>query len=169
MTKAPHRVGKRRDQSGSGSPNRIGSPDNISDEEHERQVAEAIETVRHSGSTQTISMDQFREMARVIAEQATLSTLKRVGLVSTIQHPQGQHDLGELKARWKAEFGAKIKAERESRGLSQSAFAKVLGLQQAHISQIEGGRLDPRVSTIYTLARAIGVRPSTLLPDITSP
>jgi DNA-binding XRE family transcriptional regulator len=102
---------------------------------------------------------------RLTAEAATRAALEKFGFCI---EPAGE-DIDALKTRWKAEFGLKIRAQRDSRGLSQGAFAKAIGIQQAHLSQLEGGKLDARFSTIYGLARALGVKPSQILPSITSP
>jgi transcriptional regulator with XRE-family HTH domain len=45
---------------------------------------------------------------------------------------------------------------RRRRGLSQIALADLTGRKQARISLVEGGRDDPRLSTLIALARALG-------------
>jgi len=40
-------------------------------------------------------------------------------------------------------------------GLTQAALAKLIGIKQASLSQIEGGISDPRKTTLIALARAL--------------
>ncbi len=52
----------------------------------------------------------------------------------------------------------RIKAIREHKGLSASDLARVTGLNQSEISQIESGRKrSPRLDTIQRIARALDV------------
>ena len=44
-------------------------------------------------------------------------------------------------------------------GLSQRELASRLGMTQAHISRIESGLVDPRLSTVVEIARAVGSIP----------
>ena len=48
-----------------------------------------------------------------------------------------------------------LKAARLEKGLKQSEFGKKLGLPQSHISKIEGGGTDPRLSTVIDMARIV--------------
>lgn len=52
-------------------------------------------------------------------------------------------------------FGEKLRAARERKGLSQRALAQRTGVPQAHISKIEQGRVDIRLSSLAELARAL--------------
>ncbi len=56
-----------------------------------------------------------------------------------------------------------LKAEREARGLSQLALSKLAGIPQSHISKIENGTVDLRLSSLIELARALGLE-LTLVP-----
>lgn len=47
---------------------------------------------------------------------------------------------------------------RQKRGLSQAALAKLAGLRQATISEIEAGRANPRAKTVKALADALDMR-----------
>lgn len=61
-------------------------------------------------------------------------------------------------------LGDRIKAAREARGLRQDQSAELAGLSQAYWSRVEtGDKKDPRVSTIVKIAKALGVRVSTLI------
>lgn len=55
------------------------------------------------------------------------------------------------------EIGNRLRQAREDRGLSQRALSEKTGLTQAMISKIESGAVDPRLSTLTTLARAVGL------------
>jgi len=57
----------------------------------------------------------------------------------------------------------KLKAEREARGLSQVALSKLAGIPQSHISKIENGTVDLRLSSLIELARVLGLE-LTLVP-----
>jgi len=52
-------------------------------------------------------------------------------------------------------IGSTIKAAREARGLSQRALSERVGVPQSHISKIENGAVDLRVSSLVGLGRAL--------------
>ena len=56
-----------------------------------------------------------------------------------------------------------LKAEREARGLSQLTLSKLAGIPQSHISKIENGTVDLRLSSLIELARVLGLE-LTLVP-----
>lgn len=58
-----------------------------------------------------------------------------------------------------------IKKLREERGITQVELAKMCGVQQATISDIERGHVkSPSVDTAQRIARALGVRVEDLFP-----
>ena len=65
-----------------------------------------------------------------------------------------------------------LKAEREARGLSQRALSKLAGIPQSHISKIESGTVDLRLSSLIELARALNLEmvlvPRKVLPAVKS-
>ncbi len=65
-----------------------------------------------------------------------------------------------------------LKAEREARGLSQRALGKLAGVPQSHISKIENGTVDLRLSSLIELARVLGLElmlvPRKALPAVKS-
>lgn len=67
---------------------------------------------------------------------------------------------------FKRDFGAQIRALRESHGMSQEALADAAGLHRTHISLIERAQRSVRLETIESLARALRVQPADLMPLI---
>lgn len=58
----------------------------------------------------------------------------------------------ELKA-----LSSRIKAARESRGLSIRDLAELAGINKSQIVRIESGRSDPHYTTLLRIARALEV------------
>ena len=52
-------------------------------------------------------------------------------------------------------IGSTLKAAREARGLSQRALSEKAGVPQGHISKIENGAVDLRVSSLVELGRVL--------------
>jgi transcriptional regulator with XRE-family HTH domain len=63
-----------------------------------------------------------------------------------------------------------IKAARTHKGLSQRALSEKIGIPQGHLSKIENGEVDPRLSSAIEIARALDyeviIIPRALLPAI---
>lgn len=57
-----------------------------------------------------------------------------------------------------------LTAWRKAAGLSQDELARKSRTRQATISDIENGKLDPRLSTIVAIARALDVEVENLIP-----
>jgi transcriptional regulator with XRE-family HTH domain len=55
------------------------------------------------------------------------------------------------------EIGGRLAAYRARRGMTVSALARAAGVSPSLISQIERGQTRPSVSTLFTLAEALGV------------
>jgi transcriptional regulator with XRE-family HTH domain len=56
-----------------------------------------------------------------------------------------------------AAIGARIRVERQSRGVSVRGLARDVGVSASLISQIETGKSLPSVSTLYAITTALGV------------
>ena len=56
-----------------------------------------------------------------------------------------------------------LKAARERKRLSQRALSRLAGLPQSHISKIENGAVDLRLSSLVEIARALDLE-VTLVP-----
>jgi transcriptional regulator with XRE-family HTH domain len=69
-------------------------------------------------------------------------------------------------------FAETLKAARESKGLSQRALGEKAGVPQAHISNIEKGTVDLRLSSLVALARVLDLEltlvPRKILPAVQS-
>ncbi|KAA9131353.1 helix-turn-helix transcriptional regulator [Marinihelvus fidelis] len=65
-----------------------------------------------------------------------------------------------------------LRNARKARGLSQRALGELTGVPQSHISRIEQGNVDLRVSSLVELARTLGLElalvPREALPAISA-
>ena len=64
------------------------------------------------------------------------------------------------------EFGKRVKAAREDKGLTQEKLAELLDLSPTHVSVIERGVKAPRLDTFVRLANTLGVSADELLQDV---
>ncbi|TIC86823.1 helix-turn-helix domain-containing protein [Nocardioides sp. GY 10113] len=64
-----------------------------------------------------------------------------------------------------AGVGARIRALRAARGLSLSALAADAGIGKGSLSELETGRRNPTLDTLYAVARPLGVPLAALLDD----
>jgi transcriptional regulator with XRE-family HTH domain len=55
------------------------------------------------------------------------------------------------------QMGKTLKRLRTRNKLSQAALAKRAGLSREYVNKIEAGRYDPPLSTLNSIARALGV------------
>src|SRR3954464_13628022 len=62
-----------------------------------------------------------------------------------------------------AAVGARIRALRTERGLSLSALAAAAGIGKGSLSELETGRANPTLDTLYSVAGPLGVPPAGLL------
>ena len=62
-----------------------------------------------------------------------------------------------------AGLGTNLREARERLGLTQEQVAERSGVHATEVSRIEGGKRDPRVSTVIRLANALEVKPGRLL------
>jgi transcriptional regulator with XRE-family HTH domain len=63
----------------------------------------------------------------------------------------------------KQEFGAHLKKVREDKGFTLLELDYRCDLNESNISKIENGKFDIRLSTIFELAKGLGVEPKELL------
>jgi transcriptional regulator with XRE-family HTH domain len=62
--------------------------------------------------------------------------------------------------------GHELRKAREDKKLSQQEVALRARMDRAFISEIETGKLDPSVRSLFRLCGAIGIRPSTVLARV---
>ncbi|SKO14249.1 transcriptional regulatory protein [Mycobacteroides abscessus subsp. bolletii] len=62
-------------------------------------------------------------------------------------------------------LGARIRAAREERGETQAAVATAVGIHRTDLSQIENGRTNITMSTLYRLADHLQVPAAEFVPD----
>ncbi|WP_335339733.1 helix-turn-helix domain-containing protein [Sphingobium sp. TKS] len=55
---------------------------------------------------------------------------------------------------------------RKERGFTQERFAETSGFTQQYVSDLERGRRNPTVVTLFHLASALGVTPSDLVAEL---
>ncbi len=69
-------------------------------------------------------------------------------------------------------IAANLKAARKAKKLSQTELGAKVGLPQSHISKIESGRTDLKLSSLIALARALDLEltlvPRQLIPAVQS-
>ena len=59
--------------------------------------------------------------------------------------------------------GRNVRAARVERGMTQERLADVSGFSQQYISDLERGRRNPTIVSLYELAQALAVTPIELL------
>ena len=65
-----------------------------------------------------------------------------------------------------AAFGRRLRELREGQGLTQDRLAKLSGLQSSIIGRLERGQHEPRLSSMLSVARGLGVTPGELLDGL---
>jgi transcriptional regulator with XRE-family HTH domain len=60
-------------------------------------------------------------------------------------------------------FARRLRQSRAAAGLTQAALAERAQLAQPYLSQLERGIREPSIVTVVHLAKALGVKPGTLL------
>ena len=63
-------------------------------------------------------------------------------------------------------FGAKVREIRTKRKLTQESLAEAAGIASIQLGFIERGNNVPKLTMILRLARALGVRPGSLIDHI---
>jgi transcriptional regulator with XRE-family HTH domain len=58
---------------------------------------------------------------------------------------------------------------RKEKGVTQERFAETSGFTQQYVSDLERGRRNPTVVTLFHLASALGVTPAELVAESDSP
>lgn len=63
-------------------------------------------------------------------------------------------------------FGEKLRKARENAGLSQEKLGFESGYHPTYISQLERGLKSPTLKSLFSLAKALGVRPTSLVKAV---
>ena len=63
-------------------------------------------------------------------------------------------------------FARVLRRERIAAGLSQEALGELAGVSQASISVLEKGEREPGILTVAGIARALQIRPSELIREL---
>lgn len=62
-------------------------------------------------------------------------------------------------------LGTQVRVARKQAGLAQERLAAIAGIDRAYVGEIERGRANPSLKTMWKLARAIGVHPREFFRD----
>ena len=79
----------------------------------------------------------------------------------TLDAPRGGGDGGLT-----VQLGAAIRAVREDRGLSLREVARRIGVSPSFVSQVETGKANPSVGTLYSLVGVLGTSLDDLIGDV---
>ncbi len=66
-------------------------------------------------------------------------------------------------------LGREIRRHRDAKGLSQEELAALAGFNRNYVGFIERAERSPRVTTIFRIARALGLHPAELLREMRWP
>jgi transcriptional regulator with XRE-family HTH domain len=73
------------------------------------------------------------------------------------------HPVPELSAHSK--IGERLRAARQEKGMTVRGIAELVGLSPSLISQIERDKVNPSVSTLWSLVSVLGLTMSDVFPD----
>lgn len=62
-------------------------------------------------------------------------------------------------------LGDNVRCQRKLKGMTQEQLALEAGMERSYVSDLERGQRNPSVRALGRLAKALGVRPNTLLAD----
>jgi transcriptional regulator with XRE-family HTH domain len=63
-------------------------------------------------------------------------------------------------------FGERVRERRKALGWSQEMLAEEAGLDRTYIGRCEAGKQNATLKTIYSLAEALGIEATDLLPTM---
>jgi transcriptional regulator with XRE-family HTH domain len=79
---------------------------------------------------------------------------------------ENKEALHQLSKAVNAAFGAKVRAVRRSRDISQVELAARVGLSRVTVATIEGGKQNIQLSQVFLIARALDVPSNELVPTL---
>ena len=62
--------------------------------------------------------------------------------------------------------GRNVRRVREHQGLTQEAFAEKAGFSQQYLSDLENGKRNPTIITLYEIGKALGVNVEDLVRPV---
>ncbi len=65
-----------------------------------------------------------------------------------------------------SEIGRRVATLRRRRGLSLSKLAEIAGISKSTLSALESGKINPTISTLWSIANALNVPFGELIPDV---
>ena len=65
--------------------------------------------------------------------------------------------MAKQNEKWLAEFGSRLKSEREKQGLTQKVVAQRANTKQEYIAHIESGARNPSLRTVVNIIAALDV------------
>ena len=60
-------------------------------------------------------------------------------------------------------FGIVISRLRTEKGMSQESLSAFAGIARSHLTMLENGRKTARLDTVFSIADALGIKPSELI------
>ena len=60
-------------------------------------------------------------------------------------------------------FGIVISRLRTEKGMSQESLSAFAGIARSHLTMLENGRKTARLNTVFSIADALGIKPSELI------
>jgi len=89
---------------------------------------------------------------------ARLSTKPAAKSKSAVKSKTARQDVNAAAGRTSAEHaGARLRARREASGVSLRQFARELGVSASFLSQLETGKAQPSVATLYSICTALNM------------
>ena len=77
--------------------------------------------------------------------------------------------MSNFETTYLLEIGKRIRRHRLSSGLNLHELARLCGISAPALSLIENGKRDLRISSLFRIASALRIEPTTLLQDQTGP
>jgi transcriptional regulator with XRE-family HTH domain len=60
-------------------------------------------------------------------------------------------------------FGERLAAVRKQKGVTQTELAERASISQVQVARIEKGKLNTTISTVYSIASALGLSPKDII------
>lgn len=89
--------------------------------------------------------------------RATWNDIKARKLAGMTAEEREDYERGYAEAQLAAEVGERVRAARESAGLSQRDLASRMGTSQAAIARLEAGGVGATLTTLHRVATAVGM------------